>query len=68
MFRPKIHPFTIVRYKKKRTVKDLLPTTDEGVNKTFRTTCQENFNQYLHKTTLHGLSYVGDRSITAFER
>lgn len=28
----------------------------------------ENFNQYLINTTLHGLKYIGDRTITWFER
>lgn len=68
MFRPDTHPYTIVRFKKKPTESKLLPTIDDEVKKTFRLTCQENFNQYLVNTTLHGLRYVGDRSITLFER
>lgn len=68
MFRPEMHPYTIVRYKKKQTENKILPTIDDEVKKTFRITCQENFNQYLVNTTLHGLRYVGDRTITVFER
>lgn len=68
MFRPETLPYTIVRYKKKQSENKLLPTIDDEVKKTFRITCQENFNQYLVNTTLHGLRYVGDRSITVFER
>lgn len=30
--------------------------------------CQENFNHFLQNTTLHGLKYIGDRTITRFER
>lgn len=30
--------------------------------------CSENFNEYLQNTTLHGLKYVGDRSLSMFER
>lgn len=36
--------------------------------RTVQITCKENFNQYLVNTTLHGLRYVGDRSISPFER
>lgn len=68
MFRPETLPYTIVRYKKQHTENKLLPTIDDEVKKNFRITCQENFNQYLVNTTLHGLRYVGDRSIAVFER
>lgn len=33
-----------------------------------RDTCRENFRQYLINTTLHGLKYVGDNTISFFER
>lgn len=29
---------------------------------------KENVHQYLLNTTLHGLKYVGDKTITRFER
>lgn len=35
---------------------------DMGVN------CRENLNEYLFNSTLHGLRYVGDRTITRVER
>lgn len=35
---------------------------------TCKDTCQENLRQYLLHTTLHGLKYVGDNTITFFER
>lgn len=68
MFRPETHPYTIVRYRKKPTEIKQLPTIDDDVKKTFRITCQENFNQYLVQGSLHGLKYIGDRTITLFER
>ncbi|KAG4079926.1 hypothetical protein HA402_006238 [Bradysia odoriphaga] len=37
-------------------------------SKTCETTCNESFRQYLRNTTLHGLKYVGDSTITLFER
>lgn len=33
-----------------------------------RTTCQDNFKRFLSNSTLHGLKYVGDNTITLFER
>lgn len=31
-------------------------------------TCRKSVDQFLEKTTLHGLQYVGDRTLTWFER
>lgn len=31
-------------------------------------TCRDNFNEYLYNSSLHGLRYVGDRTITRLER
>lgn len=31
-------------------------------------TCRENFNEYLYNSSLHGLRYVGDRTISRLER
>lgn len=30
--------------------------------------CRENFHQYMDETTLHGLKYIGDRSLSVIER
>lgn len=30
--------------------------------------CRANFHHFLQNTTLHGLKYIGDRTITRFER
>ncbi|XP_037029673.1 pickpocket protein 28-like [Bradysia coprophila] len=40
----------------------------ESDSKTCETTCNESFRQYLRNSTLHGLKYVGDSTITLFER
>lgn len=64
IFRPERY-YTVARHRKKDSGSGLI---DEEVKKNVRLTCQENFNQYLVNTTLHGLRYVGDRSITRFER
>lgn len=37
-------------------------------NQACKTTCNENFKRFLVSTTLHGLKYVGDNTITLFER
>lgn len=30
--------------------------------------CCENYHKYMEKTTLHGLKYVGNRSLSMIER
>lgn len=57
-----------IESKKKKQNDQKLLSIDSETKRTVRLTCQENFNQYLVNTTLHGLRYVGDRSITPFER
>lgn len=52
--------------RKRKPISEQLLADD--VKKTVRVTCQDNFHDYLVNTTLHGLRYVGDRSITPFER
>lgn len=64
IFRPERH-YVVPRYRKERPDTGLI---DKEVKKNVRKTCQENFNQYLLNTTLHGLRYVGDKKITPFER
>lgn len=41
---------------------------EDDINKSLRVSCRENFNEYLYNSTLHGLRYVGDRTITRVER
>lgn len=62
-YHPEVHN-SIIR-KKKQISEQLLP---DDVKKTLRITCQENFHEYLVNSTLHGLRYAGDRSLTPFER
>lgn len=44
------------------------PEQPEVTNQSVTKSLKENFNQYLTNSTLHGLKYVGDRTITRFER
>lgn len=64
IFRPEWN-IAMTRHKKEPSHSGII---DDEVKKNVRITCRENFNQYLMNTTLHGLRYVGDRSITPFER
>lgn len=41
---------------------------DLNIKKVRRVSCQENFNEYLFNSTLHGLKYAGDRKINRLER
>lgn len=65
MFQPEFD-YSVGR--RRRALWENKPKNDSVTNSVTRLTCQENFNQYLVNTTLHGLRYVGDRSITLFER
>lgn len=41
---------------------------DSEKTKAVGMTCRESFHQYLRNSTLHGLRYIGDRSLSFFER
>lgn len=41
---------------------------NESVNSSRQGTCSRIFREYLFNATLHGLKYVGDGTITLFER
>lgn len=41
---------------------------EQEIKNSGRVSCRENFNDYLYNSTLHGLRYVGDRTISRFER
>lgn len=65
---PRIH-VNVIRHRNSR----LLVTPPklarmDSATPTCRATCRESFRQYLLNTTLHGLKYVGDGTITLFER
>lgn len=45
-----------------------LRNTEHDIEHNLKVNCRENFNEYLYHSTLHGLKYVGDRTISRFER
>lgn len=71
-FRPKMFQsemqYSFDRKRKEPPSEHRILSIDSETKRRVALTCQENFNQYLVNTTLHGLRYVGDRSITLFER
>lgn len=62
MSRPRMQVSTVNR-EKSNSKKD-----DDEITKDVEITCRESFHQYLLNSTLHGLKYVGDRSLSLFER
>lgn len=67
MFQPETQYYASHR-KLKHSKHQKFLSNDSETKSNIQLTCQENFNQYLMNSTLHGLRYVGDRSITHFER
>lgn len=69
------HPNLRTHVKRIRPRKTILRRF-EGINSNHQDMCQENlkpfkasvFRQFLSNTTLHGLKYLGDNTITYFER
>lgn len=51
-----------------RRAREKLQLPEQKENQSVAKSLKENFNQYLINSTLHGLKYVGDRTITRFER
>lgn len=45
-----------------------VPINNEGIKPATKSTCCQNIRDYLLNTTLHGLKYVGDGTITLIER
>lgn len=41
---------------------------NESVNPSCQETCSRSFREYLFNATLHGLKYMGDGTLTLFER
>lgn len=68
MFRPPIYvvPIFNQRIRGKSTLKNI--AIKSGAKKNVRINCRENFTQYMSNTTLHGLRYVGDPSLSYIER
>lgn len=44
------------------------PKKSISKRKKIRFMCRENLDEYLKDSTLHGLRYLGDRTLTIFER
>lgn len=49
---------------KKLNIFRFTSATKKALFRTFR----ENFKQYISNTTLHGLKYVGDKTLSSVER
>lgn len=69
MFQPPRMHGSVMRQKNLR----LLTTSSQSARidtatPTCHVTFRESFRQYLLNTTLHGLKYVGNNTITLFER
>lgn len=68
MFRPVLDINNLKKQRKRKDSDSKLIRIDSEVKETVTVTCRENFNQYLLNTTLHGLRYVGDKSLSSWER
>lgn len=53
---------------RRERINSKLKKFEKEVKDTLHVNCRENLNEYLYNSTLHGLRYVGDRSISRFER
>lgn len=69
MFQPPKIPIILVRHRNARLL-SIQPQSahNDCATPTWRENFQENLKRYLLSTTLHGLKYVGDNTITLFER
>lgn len=66
MFEPKLQ--VDVLQKKRGKLESQLKRFRDDVRRPSIDTCRENIHDYLKNTTLHGLKYIGDRSISRLER
>lgn len=53
---------------KKDKIDSKLHKFEHDIKENLSVSCRDNFNEYLFNSTLHGLRYVGDRTITRVER
>lgn len=65
MFEPRLHMGTSV--KSVVSTQSLVGNQTKCKRSLFRC-CKDNFEQFLLNTTLHGLKYIGDATITRLER
>lgn len=72
MFRPPVYitPYMTPNYKRKIQEKNVSKVSRilKRTKRIVGTTCRENVRKYLFNTTLHGLKYVGDRSLSTIEQ
>lgn len=57
-----------VIHNRKERLDSKLQKIESDIRKDLNVTCRENLNEYLAVSTLHGLRYVGDRTISRCER
>lgn len=53
---------------RKNNIDEKVQKFEKNLEKSLTVSYRDNFNEYLRVSTLHGLRYVGDRTITLFER
>lgn len=59
--------FSVIQNRKER-LDSRWQAFENDIRRDFNVTCRQNFNEYLNNSSLHGLRYVGDRSISRWER
>lgn len=57
-----------VLHNRKEKLDPKMQTIENEIAENLTVTCRENFNEYLYNSSLHGLRYVGDRTISRLER
>lgn len=53
---------------KNEKIDSKIENIENDIKKSLRVSCRTNLNEYLFNSTIHGLRYVGDRTITRLER
>lgn len=66
MFNPRTQ--ISVRHNLKDKDNSKMKKIEQEIKDTHHVDCRENLNEYLNNSSLHGLRYVGDRSISRLER
>lgn len=57
-----------VLHNRKDKIDPKVQKLESDIRENLTVTCRENFNEYLYNSSLHGLRYVGDRTISRWER
>lgn len=58
----------LIEHKNAKEFGSKIKKIENDVKKGLRVTYRDNFSEYLFNSTLHGLRYVGDRTISRLER